>query len=74
MTHVDSAGLTAIGELVRDLRRGGITVVVARMRSATRQRLDESGLSEEIGPERFHSTVRAAVAACEHEQRSPVRT
>jgi sulfate permease, SulP family len=70
MTHVDSAGLTAIGELVRDLRRGGITVVVARMRSATRQRLDESGLSEEIGPERFHSTVRAGVEACERDRRS----
>jgi SulP family sulfate permease len=74
MTHVDSAGLAAIDELVRDLRRGGVTVVVARMRSATRQRLDESGLSEEIGTGRFHSTVRAAVAACEHEQRSPVGT
>jgi SulP family sulfate permease len=65
MTHVDSAGLAAIGDLVRGLERDGVTVVVARMRSVTRERFDESGLSEEIGPERFHPTVRAAVAACE---------
>jgi sulfate permease, SulP family len=68
MTHVDSAGLAAIDELVRDLRRDGITIVVARMRSAIRQQLDEVGLSEQLGLDHFCPTVRAAVAACERAQ------
>jgi SulP family sulfate permease len=67
ITHVDSAGLAAMRELLRDLRHDGIAVAVARMKSPMQQRFDEDGLSDEIGRERFHPTVRAAVEACERE-------
>jgi high affinity sulfate transporter 1 len=64
LTHIDSAGVAAIDELTRDLERGGVVLVVARMKSPTRQRFDEAGLTDSIGPDRFYPTVRAAVEAC----------
>jgi hypothetical protein len=45
-------------------------LVVARMKSATRRQLDEAGVTDAIGAEHFHPTVRAAVAACA-EDRGP---
>jgi SulP family sulfate permease len=68
MVQVDSAGLAAIEEVAGDLERDGVTLVLARMRAVTRERLDESGLSDAIGRDRFHPTVRAAVEACLREQ------
>ena len=50
MTHVDSAGLDALGDLCDDLARNGV-------------RLEEAGIAERIGRDRFHPTVRAAVSA-----------
>ena len=61
MTHIDVAGLEALRDLTADLARDGITLRVARMKSPVRQRLDDAGLTLDIGPERFHPTVRAAV-------------
>jgi sulfate permease, SulP family len=70
MVQVDSAGLTAFEAVAGDLERDGNTLVVARMRAVTRERFDESGLSDAVGRERFHPTVRAAVEACLREQQS----
>jgi len=64
MSHVDSTGLEALGELTATLARDGVTIVIAHMLSAVRGELEDAGLVESIGPERFHPTVRAAVAAC----------
>jgi MFS superfamily sulfate permease-like transporter len=73
LTSIDSGGLTAIAELVAHLRREHITLVIARMKSPTQARFDESGVSETVGPDRFYPTVRAAVAACAgHELLEPV--
>jgi hypothetical protein len=47
-----------------------ITLVVARMKSATRRQLDEAGVTDAIGAEHFHPTVRAAVAACGEDRRT----
>jgi SulP family sulfate permease len=69
VTHVDAAGLAAIEELVRGLAADGVGLAVARMRAAIRERLDEAGLTAVVGAERFHPTVRAAVAACLEEER-----
>jgi hypothetical protein len=51
------------GAVVRDIRSAGIGLLVARMKALTKRRLDESGLSGDIGEEHFHPTVRAAVKA-----------
>jgi MFS superfamily sulfate permease-like transporter len=63
-THVDTTDVDAIDELAGTLRDDGITLVVARMRARTKRRLGDAGLVDRIGPQRFHPTVRAAVAAC----------
>jgi MFS superfamily sulfate permease-like transporter len=63
MTHVDASGLEALRELTQSLRQEGIALVFARMKDSTRRNLDEAGLTEEIGGERFYPTVRAAVTA-----------
>jgi sulfate permease, SulP family len=62
VSYVDSTGLEAFGELVRDLRREGITLVVARLHSPIDEEFEQAGLVEAIGTERFYPTVRAAVA------------
>jgi MFS superfamily sulfate permease-like transporter len=69
LTHVDSAGLLALEELVDELERDGIMLLVARMKQPTHDRLAENGVAERIGEQRFHPTVRAAVAASVQELR-----
>jgi hypothetical protein len=39
-------------------------MVVARMRDYMKEQLDRAGVTETIGADRFHPTVRAAVQAC----------
>ena len=63
ITHVDSAGLDALDDLAGSLPGEGITLDVARMKDHVRARLAAAGTVERIGAERFHPTVRAAVAA-----------
>jgi high affinity sulfate transporter 1 len=63
MTHVDSTGIEALGELTQDLRGDGITLVVARLRSRMLEQLETAGVAETIGRERFYPSIRAAVAA-----------
>jgi sulfate permease, SulP family len=64
VTHADSTGLEALAELIKDLRRDGITLVVARLRTRMQAELDQAGLTETIGRERFYPTVREAVDTC----------
>ena len=63
MTHVDSAGLTALGELAAALRREGVALGVARMKTPVYERLLDAGVADQIGRDRFYPTVRAAVSA-----------
>jgi sulfate permease, SulP family len=63
ITHVDSAGLDALGDLCEDLARNGVTLRVARMKTPVQGELEEAGIAERIGRDRFHPTVRAAVSA-----------
>jgi sulfate permease, SulP family len=64
LTHVDSAGLGAVEQLLEHLRKDGVALATARLKAPIRRRFDESGLTDRIGAERMHPTVRAAVAAC----------
>jgi high affinity sulfate transporter 1 len=61
MTHVDSTGVEALDELSRGLRRDGIGLAVARLRTRLQEEFEENGLADTIGPEHFYATVRAAV-------------
>ena len=63
VTHVDSTGMEALLDLTRDLRREGITLVVARLRTRMRPDFAVAGLTEEIGAEHFYPSVKLAVDA-----------
>jgi SulP family sulfate permease len=64
VTHIDSTGLEALDDLANGLRRDGITLVVARLRTRLRSQLELGGVVDTIGPGRFYPSVRAAVDAC----------
>jgi sulfate permease, SulP family len=63
LTHVDATGADALGELIRSLRREGITFVFARLKQPMRRTLRQVGVLDLVGERRVHPTVRAAVAA-----------
>ena len=63
MTHVDSGGLKALGDLSQGLAQEQITLRVARMKTPVHDRLEEAGIVDRIGRDHFHPTVRAAVGA-----------
>lgn len=67
ITHTDSTGLDALDALTKDLRRDGITLVLARLRTRMLEQLDQAGLTDTIGAEHFFPSVRAAVDACARE-------
>ncbi len=63
VTHTDTTGLDALDTLTRDLRRAGVTLVVARMRARLQEDLDAAGVTATIGRDHFYPTVHAAVDA-----------
>jgi sulfate permease, SulP family len=63
VTHIDSTGMEALLDLARDLRREGITLVVARLRTRMKGDFDVAGLTDEIGAEHFYPSVKLAVDA-----------
>ena len=64
VTHVDSTGLEALDQLAKDLRRDEIMLMVARLRTRIEEQFADAGVTETIGRNHFHPTIRAAVAAC----------
>jgi MFS superfamily sulfate permease-like transporter len=64
VTHVDTTGLDALDALTKDLRRAGITLVVARMRTWIEEELTAAGVIETIGRDHLSPTVHDAVDAC----------
>lgn len=63
VTHVDSTGIEMLLDLARELRREGITLVVARLRQRMRPDFDVAGVTREVGPEHFYPSVKLAVGA-----------
>ena len=61
--HVDTTGMEALSALATELRREGITLVVARLRRRIHDECELAGVTREIGPERFYPSVEQAVAA-----------
>lgn len=72
VSHVDSTGIEALGDLAEDLRREGITLVVARLRTRMRDEFDVAGVTDAVGTERFYSSVERAVEAFEREHAASV--
>ena len=64
VTHADVTGLEALADLTRDLRRDGIGLVVARLRTRMQDQLQVAGVLDVIGRDRLYPSVRAAVDAC----------
>jgi SulP family sulfate permease len=64
ITHIDATGAAVLKTVAKKLRAEEITLTVARLKTATSERFEELGLSDEIGPTHFYPTVRAAVADC----------
>ena len=62
VNHVDATGIEALGELARELRGEGVTLVVARLRSRLQPDFETAGVVDEIGRERFYPSVNLAVA------------
>jgi len=63
LADVDIAGLGALDDIQSRLAGEGIALHVARMKTPVTEKLEDAGVAERIGHERFHPTVRAAVAA-----------
>ena len=70
MTHADATGLEALDDLANDLRRVGITLVLARLRARMHEQLGAAGLIDTIGEQHFYPTVRLAVDAYVRGQRA----
>jgi SulP family sulfate permease len=63
ITHIDIAGLNALGDLCDELARDGVTPPGGRMTTPVQERLDDAGTTARIGRDHFHPTVRATVSA-----------
>jgi sulfate permease, SulP family len=68
IAQIDSTGQEALAQLIEHLHEDRVSLVVARMRTELKERLDDAGLGEQIGAARFYPTVRAAVQACVSEE------
>lgn len=65
ISDIDATGSESLVTLVRDLRRDGVTLLLARLKGPASDMLDEAGAMVVIGPEHVHPTVRSAVEAAQ---------
>lgn len=63
ISDIDASAEGALREVVDGLLERNIELHVARAAVELRQRLDEVGLTELIGPDHFHATISSAVAS-----------
>jgi high affinity sulfate transporter 1 len=63
ITHADATGLDALLDVTNDLRRDGIALVVARLRTRMEGQFEDAGVLEAIGRSHLYPTVHAAVDA-----------
>jgi len=63
VTHVDATGLEALTDVTKELRRDGVTLVIARLHGRMREQLETAGALEVIGDGHLYSSVHAAVEA-----------
>ena len=68
VTMIDITAAYALEEVRAELEARGIEIMIARSRTALREQLNRYGVLG-LGAERFYSSVKAAVDACEAEHR-----
>ena len=63
LTYVDATAIDALRQLHADLAERGVVLAIARLKSRQREIFEKTGLTEQIGRDRFFPTVRAGVDA-----------
>ena len=63
--YLDATAIDVLQRLHRDLEQRGVVLCFARLKGRQREIFEETGLTAQIGSDRFFPTVRAAVAAFE---------
>ncbi len=65
INNLDSSGVHAIEELLRQFRQRGISVFFVSVKGPVRDAMMRAGLIEEIGPQNFFLSNQQAVDACD---------
>lgn len=63
--YLDATAIDVLRQLHAELEQRGVVLCFARLKGRQREIFDETGLTAQIGADRFFPTVRAAVAAYE---------
>lgn len=66
ISDIDYTGLRALGDLVAELRRQGVTLAIARSSHLVHHDLKHGALLEQLGPGHLFTSVEAAVEALQH--------
>ena len=66
ISEIDYTGLRALGDLVAELRRQGVTLAIARSSHLVHHDLKHGALLEQLGPGHLFTSVEAAVEALQH--------
>ena len=61
ITDVDSTAADMLAELDRELGAAGIELAFAELKDPVKDRLEQYGLLEQLGRDRFYSTIGVAV-------------
>src|SRR5262249_21903052 len=68
VAHIDATGVETLAGLTKELRRDGVTLVVARLHTRLRDHLETSGALHVIGHKRVYAPGRSAAGAFPHPQ------
>jgi sulfate permease, SulP family len=71
VTSIDASGVEALEQLHATLHKQEIKLAVARLKTPMRERFDITGITQLIGEQNFHPTVRAAVDAARASDPAP---
>jgi sulfate permease, SulP family len=63
--YLDATAIDALRQLHGDLEQRGVSLCFARLKGRQREIFEQTGLTAQVGADRFFPTVRAAVAAFE---------
>ena len=66
ISDIDYTGLRALGDLVAELRRQGVTLAIARSSHLVHHDLKHGALLAQLGPGHLFTSVEAAVEALQH--------
>jgi SulP family sulfate permease len=67
VNQIDSTATHALHEIIETCRRNGVELYLAGVKGPVKDVLDDAGLSEELGEERFFLEVHDAVEAAEED-------